>query len=75
MRAQPLRELGQIPDFAQMHTQLEQAMFMQGHGLMLSGKRARRQELNRVVVGDQRHRATAQDRRTGQAAHLIEHLI
>src|SRR5215813_499286 len=53
MRAQPSGKLAEIPDLAQIHTELEQTMLVQRQGRTGSWMRERRMRFHRIVVRDQ----------------------
>ena len=59
--AQPVRQLGQVPDLAQVHAELEQAMLVQRQRGAVAGCVRRRVRLDRIVVGDQRRQAAVGD--------------
>ena len=57
LRAQPVGELAQVPDLAEIDAELEQAMRVQRQRGAMVGMlvaRPRRHALDRVIVGDQR---------------------
>src|SRR6185437_3364051 len=60
--AEPIGELGEIPDLAEIDAELEQAMRVQGQRrAMVLLARPRGKALDRVIVGDERDEAALGD--------------